>query len=146
MRELKFRAWNKKYLEMTETFGFEHLRGWDDGSVMANGLDIGHGEDQETGDCYERYIIMQYTELKDKNGKEIYEGDIIQTELRWFNEPRTIINSVSFETVITQSADDEDYSDHTFGWAAGAMSLVEIVSYSEVIGNIYENPELLEVK
>ncbi len=59
-REIKFRAWDKKNKKMMIVFGV-----WSYG-----GLHNIHG-------CEIDYIPMQYTGLKDKNGKEIYEGDLL---------------------------------------------------------------------
>jgi uncharacterized phage protein (TIGR01671 family) len=80
---------------------------------------------------------MQYTGLKDKNGKEIYEGDIVRWWFRSTN-PYDIVSEIVFK-------------DGVFGISAfetqhgilnrGAGHLIEI---EEVLGNIYENPELLD--
>lgn len=106
MRELKFRAWDKG--NSTMFFGIEgHLERFDD----------------------EMYQIMQFTGLKDKNGKEIYEGDIFQDE-----------EDGSCEFVEW----DNDFG----GWSTQAWYSVgeftQAIDHLEVIGNIYENPELLK--
>lgn len=69
--------------------------------------------------------VVQYTGLRDKNGKEIYEGDII----RYHVEPTTKIKVVIFREGM---------------FATDISSLKAVRLISEVIGNIYENPELLE--
>jgi uncharacterized phage protein (TIGR01671 family) len=82
-------------------------------------------------DVDETLDVMQYTGVKDKNGKEIYEGDIIKWKdhifiVKYFEK----IGAFGFAFI----ADDgvEDFYD------------LSISDLSEVIGNIHENPELLE--
>ena len=74
------------------------------------------------------YDLMQYTGLKDKNGTEIYEGDII------WDAHAEIHGKVTF-----------DEGTFCVEWKTHIEHLFEVVSdyYAEVIGNIYENPELL---
>lgn len=79
------------------------------------------------------FVLMQYTGLKDKNGKEIYEGDVIKTSI-------DLIGIVKFDT------------GYYFEWIVDdkiSMWNKDIKVWLEwgfeVIGNIYENPELLEV-
>jgi len=81
-------------------------------------------------------IVMQYTGLKDKNGKEIYEGDIC-----------TMFTDAPTEVVFKDGAfgyDDQSWyfisfdQNQWFAWKEGASDNIEI------IGNIYENPELLQ--
>ena len=123
MREIKFRAWDTQEKRMIEQGLF----------IECNGL-VFHDE----GDMgyllkeiakKDKYVVMQFTGLKDKNGKEIYEGDIVKLpdskgcihkplKIKWKND-RWI------------GKGELDYDFHK-NW--------------EVIGNIYENPELIEVK
>lgn len=88
--------------------------------------------------CYEvdENTVGQYTGLKDKNGKKIYEGDVIEIEysdnskhlceVKWDNEGKCFI----FDHI-----KKEDDFDVFYGWFEDQL---------EVIGNIYDNPELIK--
>ncbi len=109
MREIKFRAWIKEekvltsWEEIQEGYGFDYV--------------FEHQEKVE---------LMQYTGLKDKNGKEIYEGDIVLC-FSTKRCPHTVIwNGVGWDL-------EGLYDGYRWGG-------------EEVIGNIYESPELLEEK
>lgn len=132
-RELKFRAWDKLRNRM-ERFDLGHKDGllYQDGNwFVATGYD---GEDNPTFDddnVPRRYELMQFTGLKDRHGVEIYEGDIIEITFPREGEGR-------FEMVFDSSRggfmakDDEGLWRLTTGDRA-----------NEVIGNVYEHPELL---
>lgn len=106
MREIKFRAWGPNT---------EHMWSWEELQPCDVYVLFGCGEK----------IVMQYTGLKDKNGKEIYEGDIVQ-------EAGTVA-PVSWDSARARFV----YRTDTL--TAGLYGLM-----CTVIGNIYENPELLE--
>lgn len=116
MREIKFRAWTEPENKMIN---------WN--SLLRMNLYNIFVIPEQCG-----VILMQYTGLKDKNGKEIYEGDIIQTE-----ELTAVIEySEIYAEYITTNTNQIQYEDEPLGDLRGE----EI----EVIGNIYENPDLLE--
>lgn len=127
MREIKFRAWDKEENKMIsgDRFAFEEY---------APLNDLFHNN-------FKRFDFMQYTGCKDGNGVEIYEGDIIETHehriqtiiwedngfKRKYTFERTFQGESYFETRILEIGDS---SNRNWGY--------------KVIGNIYENPELLE--
>jgi uncharacterized phage protein (TIGR01671 family) len=91
---------------------------------------------------WEEDIIMQYTGLKDKNGKEIYEGDIISygeySGAMFKGSGRVCLHEVFWDN--NSSCFTSIEKTNPFGENSLSGSLD---SYGSVIGNIYENPELL---
>lgn len=126
MREIKFRAWDK------ERKAWWTLDGTDKLSVLND----------------EAFEIMLYTGLKDKNGKEIYEGDIVKC----YEED---VEAEPYIKKVSWYGDDchypafdldpmDDYIEcNGLQYYAGVQPNGEQI---EIIGNIYENPELLEAK
>lgn len=124
MKELKFRVWlhDRGYMETAH---------FDDGKwVSTDGifsLEVGEND-----------FIEQYTGLKDKNGREIYEGDIIQEEID-FNSKMT---DGVFKYVVEWDSDTLCY-----GLRGNRNSihdeLWEVNASVEIVGNIHENPDLL---
>jgi uncharacterized phage protein (TIGR01671 family) len=129
-REIKFRAWDKFTKKMVFE-GFNVI-----GEVTCFNCIEQYG-DQHPNPIYETSIarlndftLMQYTGLKDKNGKEIYEGDIVTFSGTMCD---TAICLVEFyEGRFIFRLDDFSWRD-IMGWRN-----------VEILGNIYENPELLK--
>ena len=174
MREIKFRAWDKRNREMID---WETIAVFD----MAESLtlvDIITDKDED-------FVVMQFTGLRDKNGKEIYEGDIVCDnyaenypsdareyvrehggELEGINKNYRVCFG-GFIDNIDGYADVPEWEKNEMsivGWylqeETGRVSLAGALYHSfgnyssfrtnkiyhEVVGNIYENPELLEAK
>ena len=129
MREIKFRAWdkeNKKFYD--DIFGID-----DSGQVIL----IEQGTVWTTSEYVvaKNCIPLQYTGLKDKNGKEIYEGDIF-------------IHKNNHKFVVQWDEDrfiGLDNKRNGDGYCCYISSCDELGNSAiEVIGNIYENPELMK--
>lgn len=120
------------------------FRAWDKETKTMNGMaEIYRNRNQEIElrPRDEDIILMQSTGLKDKNGKEIFEGDVIAIEVDDTGMPinaRVFQNSKIGVLMFHVFEDNEDVP---------MVELLEDNSVAfEIIGNIYENPELLEVE
>ena len=114
-REIKFRFWNGNTKEM-----HEQDETWDKFPL-----------------CGENECFMQYTGLKDKNGKEIYEGDEV-----------LIVEDVVVEVIAGHERRETEGRLEIVKWEDGAWFIGdelawEEAKYCEIIGNIYENKDLL---
>lgn len=136
-REIKFRAWHKK--EKIMVYEIE-LGMFDDGFVLADTPD--NQLCKTNCHCYVKdFEWMQFTGLKDEQGKEIYEGDIIKTHKT--KNDRT----QGFEGNIYKIQFKEGYFGCVKkGYVEGLHILTSYKGMVEVIGNIYENSELLKTK
>ena len=122
----------------------QKYRAWDKETETMNGMaEIYRNRNQEIElrPRDENIILMQSTGLKDKNGKEIFEGDVIAIEVDDTGTPinaRVFQNSKIGVLMFHVFEDNEDVP---------MVELLEDNSVAfEIIGNIYENPELLEVE
>ena len=131
MREIKFRAWSKAAKEIIDGVGFHPFI-----CQVEEGYRQGEEGRLTISPLFENYILMQYTGLKDKNGKEIYEGDIAETIYR-DNLPHKGI--IYFQpTRLNWSVKHSGFTNQDlFVYSRPDCSV-------EIVGNIYENPELLK--
>lgn len=152
----KCRAWDSKYNAMIEGFAI-----YDNADHL--GISLSDAEKYYTPEQIEddsvhfcgsdgdwlfilnEFELLQFTGLTDKNGKEIYEGDICRTDVngklwvvRWENYGWELINHQIKEPK-QRMAGDEQYSFQKY-----LQMLKKASATIEVIGNIYENPELPE--
>jgi hypothetical protein len=116
MREIKFRAWDESAEEMISMpldgyFGLERFFGF----LATN---------QPSG-----FILMQYTGLKDKNGVDIYEGDVVQNQAM----ANRVVKRTKYGEYRLFCGNSQSHFYN--GWTKGTVW--------EVIGNVHENPELL---
>lgn len=134
MREIKFRAWDKKekkmYYDVQNTYDFMINNG---GCFEESFKDVLE---------YDNYVVMQYTNCYDINGKEIYEGDIIRLEGVDDREIGSTWEHIG-KIVYKRGAFFVCYFDY---YADGNEELIcdAQVEFGTVIGNVYENKELLE--
>jgi len=127
MREIKFRAWDKKEKKFYNDSGYNP-------DLLINGTKGCVFVPADMNDIQDRWDLNQYTGLKDKNGKEIYEGDILEcfnpfemkskiSEIKWCEEYAALMNIIGNDALSLYHFISEDY---------------------EIIGNIYETPEILK--
>lgn len=132
MREIKFRAWDKENKEMLD---IEDLH-WDD---CPRDFSIRTTMYRDYFDIKDM-ILMQYTGLKDKNGKEIYEGDIVSKET--FDDTKPNYRNISYAKVVWIKELAGFYLVNRENKILWEVS--EDKYNIEVAGNIYENSKLLE--
>lgn len=126
MREVKFRLWDEHMKIMEYSPNIDCLCGPD----VVGRADLNEGLSEET--------FMQFTGLKDKNGKEVYEGDIVlatETVAEWMEQPSPHKGTVEFE--------NGSFVLKTKGRPLMSLGVKPVIGL-EVIGNIYENKDLIK--
>jgi uncharacterized phage protein (TIGR01671 family) len=139
MREIKFRAWDKKkkeYFHISEMWN----GGTDPCCFSADGWVDNYGNRGNIKDI----VMEQYVGLHDKNGNEIYEGDIIKY---------TSEDDVFFYAEVKYFADDDNYPafdfippDEDWQFQSNCLSEGSFSNALEVVGNIHQNADLLEAE
>ena len=127
----KFRAWDER-AGLTEVISID---------LLEKKIKISHWEYGVSNYFpLDDVELMQSTGLKDNNGVEIFEGDVVKVSNHPFQKKE---DSAGIEI-------DGNYlinwSEHSLTWLAGDLLLYQLKPYIEVIGNRFENPELVEVE
>jgi len=136
MREIRFRAWDthRKKMWSAEEMGRDQLTL----SVNGGGLVNVNSADVRFSDFMKHLIPMQFTGLQDKEGQEIYEGDILESED--IMNGKNIRMSVEYKTDHLELWENECGHTQYAGFSFSDGYPEEMI----VVGNVHENPELLE--
>ena len=126
MKEFKMKAWLKKENKMVSIIGidlnYQYIRYTDDGNLFKDDYKIAEFKDIE---------LLQFTGVKDKAGQEVYEADVIK-----FNDGIDDIYGLI-------SYDDED-AVYCVSYENVTEHLLNMAGDFEIVGNIFENPDLHE--
>lgn len=124
MREIKFRAWDGRNKRMIFDFEKEPSGGYlDDCGYLIK---------------YNTWELMQFTGLRDKNGKECYEGDVTKRE---YEPGKFVTEQIIFKSDAGRFSFYHEYPDGSKGWTS-LYSGHKVFPW-EIIGNVHENPDLL---
>ena len=124
MREIKFRAFDTKHKRMTDLFGMESADGLNGRVHASKGV-----------------VLMQYTGLKDKNGKEIYEGDVLEFKETDGQSPKWVV--IEYDERIAGFWANPKFQSKKSSHHKRVDWIEWDTSKDKVIGNIWENPTLL---
>jgi len=153
MEEIKFRYRLTSYTNKIKPF-FIYLDLEDIEGSAGSTEPLSKFVEKRWGEDINNFQILsrdRFTGLKDKNGKNGYEGDILQTKLNdmiWIYEIKKIKDFGNNLYLITRyrNFNIDEYGNHTYGdffVNEGRSELIGMNLDKEIIGNIYENPELL---
>jgi uncharacterized phage protein (TIGR01671 family) len=134
-REIKFRAWVKTEGLQKMYFGVSFIpygEGWSGGNPDYKYYQIFHGQGSFFLTDFSAIELMQYTGLKDRNGKEIYEGDIVKCG---YGYGEVIFNAGCF---MVQWIDDKEAQMEFIFSRDGRYSRRHPDDFFQIIGNIYE--------
>lgn len=135
-RPIEYRAWHKGFKEFVTVTGLHYFEGNELSGVSFDSDDVGEQQDIPI----KWFDLMQYTGLKDKNGKKIFEGDIV----RYANDEESgegIIEAF-FNTVNLHCRWIKQKTERPTLYTS--IDYLGCAKEIEVIGNIFENPELLK--
>ena len=149
MREIKFRTWDTEKQEFSEWTNRDPFFSTSHGQIFfwerTRKEDGSYGGDIILQDLSDRFILQQYTGLKDKNGKEIYEGDILTYadnttpeqifEVKFLDERGTFVFRELYNPTF-EGSDLPGWDDVILG--QNAWDGWEIADAAKVIGNIFE--------
>lgn len=136
MREIRFRAWDEGNKVMHHNFQFITSGNEGDDWILFTSDEAPYEKDRKEGVVLnnpyfrQQLKIMQFTGLHDRNGKEIWEGDIVIIDggLKWVCGWSDNHARFYFDTGLHKTDDFDSHEPYNF----------------EVIGNVYENPDLLK--
>ena len=132
MREIKFRAWDKELNFMINIKRYK---------IDFNGQVLFDNNDKELYNQTNKIELMQYTGLKDKNDVDIYEGDIVSfTLFDCFDNDMQHIGKILFNN----GAFYIEYMDKSELYNSLLCYVISQDDEFEVIGNIYENSDVLK--
>lgn len=146
MNEIKFRAWDEENKLMVYSDNQPYWYEWEINEhhgVICMHFD--YVDDDFGGNVYygEHLPIMQYTCIKDKNGKEIYAGDVVKDD--WGRIMEVVFNKekAKFQFRLIRVEGEHAHWANNFVWADMTDWFENGKNYVEVIGNVYENGGLL---